>query len=450
MESISIGTDLKSVGVNAFYHCGLSTIVLHCQSIGNWFRNISSIKEVILGDKVTTIDKNAFSGCSNLTSIIIPKNVASIGTKAFPEITTIFTSIGKSLLALWNAEYYDIKEIQTGKGLIIPILSVTKTTASSMELQMANSYPEYNSTVKVTDTPITLEEGNIILKGLNPNTQYEMSLTLALEDVSYTTSAFPFKTEALTLITQQPKVISMGNAIVSAKSNLDDEETNVGFEWRRTDWTDEFASNTGAAYLYEGKMEGYIRNLYTEKLWKYRPYYESDSGNRYYGEWVGIDPTNTSYFEPTVHTYDQITVTGNKAEVKGYAMRGTDNVLSQGFMYWPSSTSVSLRKRASVPGGAMVVNASGYVMTATLEDLEYETTYKYVAFVTTSEGETFYGEMQTFTTSFDPDGIEEVKSSEEATEVARYDLQGRMIAKPQKGINIIRYSDGTSKKVLIK
>jgi hypothetical protein len=44
--------------------------------------------------------------------------------------------------------------------------------------------------------------------------------------------------------------------------------------------------------------------------------------------------------------------------------------------------------------------------------------------------------MQTFTTSFDPDGIEEVKSSEEATEVARYDLQGRMIAKPQKGIYI--------------
>jgi hypothetical protein len=192
------------------------------------------------------------------------------------------------------------------------------------------------------------------------------------------------------MTTQQPKVINVGNVIVAAESNLDDEETNVGFEWRRTDWTDEFESNSGTAYLYEGKMEGYIRNLYTEKLWKYRPYYESDSGNRYYGEWVGIDPTNTSYFEPTVHTYAQINVTGNRAEVKGYAMRGTDNVQSQGFMYWQNNTSVSLRRRAtSVPGGAMVVNASGYVMTATLEDLEYEATYNYMAFVTPSEGETF-------------------------------------------------------------
>ena len=31
-----------------------------------------------------------------------------------------------------------------------------------------------------------------------------------------------------------------------------------------------------------------------------------------------------------------------------------------------------------------------------------------------------------------------------------YDLSGRKLDKPQKGINIIRYSDGTSKKILVK
>ena len=226
----------------------------------------------------------------------------------------------------------------------------------------------------------------------------------------------------------------------------------MGFEWRRLDWTDDFTSNSGAAYLYNGTMEGYIRNLYymEHTLWKYRPFYESDSGNRYYGEWVGIDPTNTSYFEPTVHTYATITVTGNKAEVKGYAMRGTDNVASQGFMYWPATVSSPRRKVNGVPTGATIVLASGNVMTATLENLEYETEYCYAAFVTTSEGETFLGEQQTFRTSFDPDGIEDIKATEEVTEVARYDISGRMIGKPQKGINIIRYSDGTSKKVLVK
>lgn len=340
---------------------------------------------------------------------------------------------------------------------ISPTITSKNVTASSLSAK--GSYIEGDAQVIASSLVMNgteMEDVEGTLHGLNPNTSYSCKYTVVVEygdgeTYSYVDSK-NIKTANLTLVTQQPKVINAGNVVVSAESNLDDEETNVGFEWRRIDWTEDFASNTGAAYLYEGKMEGYIRNLYIEKLWKYRPYYESNSGNRYYGDWVGIDPTNTSYFEPTVHTYAQITVTGNRAEVKGYAMRGTDNVLSQGFMYWPTSTSVSLRRKtASVPSGAIVVNASGNVMTATLEDLEYETTYKYVAFVTTSEGETFYGEIQNFSTSVAPDGIREVQSSESIVHSEGiYDLSGRKLDKPQKGINIIRMSDGTTKKVLIK
>ncbi len=382
--------------------------------------------------------------------------VSCIVDNVLSKTSTIYTTAGRLLLWLWTNGYDIVKETGTGRSLSVPMLSLVKATASSLNLSYINEYPELTETVKVSDIPV--EKGangyEIVLTGLDPETLYEglASVTLTYEDASYTKS-YSFRTEPLTLTTQQPKIISLGNVIVAAESNLDDEETNVGFEWRRTDWEDDFASNFGAAYLYDGMMEGYIRNLYVERLWRYRPYYESDSGNRYYGEWVGIDPTNTSYFEPTVHTYAQIKVNGNKAEVKGYAMRGTDNVVSQGFMYWPSNTSVSLRKKAnSVPDNVTVVNASGNVMTATLEDLDYETTYNYVAFVTTSEGETFYGEEQSFSTSVDPDGIKEIKNDElrMKDDSSWYSLDGKKLAKPQKGINIIRYSDGTTKKVLIK
>ncbi len=47
------------------------------------------------------------------------------------------------------------------------------------------------------------------------------------------------------------------------------------------------------------------------------------------------------------------------------------------------------------------------------------------------------------------DGIEEVgKSGEDAVEVARYDVHGRLLAKPVSGINIIRMSDGSVRKHL--
>ena len=153
----------------------------------------------------------------------------------------------------------------------------------------------------------------ITFTGLDPNQNYTKQFVATFNEGGSASIDVTFTTSALNLATLQPKVISEGNVIVAAESNVDDEETSVGFEWRRTDWTNDFASNTGAAYMYEGTMEGYIRNLNANYLWKFRPYYLSNSGTYYYGDWVGIDPSNTSYFAPTVHTYSRIVIEGNSA-----------------------------------------------------------------------------------------------------------------------------------------
>ena len=43
-----------------------------------------------------------------------------------------------------------------------------------------------------------------------------------------------------------------------------------------------------------------------------------------------------------------------------------------------------------------------------------------------------------------------VETAQEATETERYDMQGRRISNPAKGINILRMSDGTTRKVMVK
>ena len=323
--------------------------------------------------------------------------------------------------------------------------------ATPTTLAVSASYDAGDATVTSASFSSEEEVNTLSLTGLDPSQTYEYTYYITTEEGGTMTYKATFATEALDFATLQPKVVSLGNVIVAAESNLNDEETNVGFEWRCIDWTDDFTSNSGEAYLYEGMMEGYIHDLNTDKLWKYRPYYESNAGNRYYGGWVGIDPTDIAYFEPTVHTYSSVTVTGNSVKVKGYAMQGTENVTSQGFMYWSTNSPSSRMKVSGIPDNAKTVLLNGYVMTVVLEGLEYDTEYCCVAFITTSEGETFYGEEQTFTTGpIDPDGIEDVKAAKDVTEIARYDIQGRKLDKPQKGINIIRYSDGTSRKVLVK
>lgn len=299
------------------------------------------------------------------------------------------------------------------------------------------------------------DNGKIKLSGLDPNSNFTVKYLVQLsakghyEYKEYTTTK-NISTEKLLLVTQQPKVISVGNVIIAAESNVADDEQNVGFEWRRTDWSKDFASNTASACIYKGKIEGYIRNLNSTVLWKYRPYYLANSGTYYYGDWVGLDPSNTSYFEPTVHTYDEITIEGNTALVKGYALRGTDGIKVQGFKYWKKAgTSVHGMAKTNAPSNALTVEATGQVMTATLPDLAYNSDYEYQAFVTTDEG-TYYGEVMTFSTGTDPTGIKNVTTSSNHVSAGIYNVSGYKMQHLQKGFNIIIYKDGSRKKVYIK
>ena len=130
---ITFDGELKTVGHQAFNHCGLISIIIPdgVTSIGsNAFSNNDSLTSVTLPNSVTTIggaafhpcsaltsvnipdgvtsiEEHTFNGCSGLTSITIPDGVTSIGNSAFKDcsgLTSInipdgVTSIGESAFA---------------------------------------------------------------------------------------------------------------------------------------------------------------------------------------------------------------------------------------------------------------------------------------------------------------------------------------------------------------
>ena len=51
---------------------------------------------------------------------------------------------------------------------------------------------------------------------------------------------------------------------------------------------------------------------------------------------------------------------------------------------------------------------------------------------------------------FDPTGINNVITSNDAKELSRYSLNGQRLSSPAKGLNIVKYSDGSVKKVAIQ
>ena len=88
--------------------------------------NIKSLKEVIIGDNVNTISKDAFSNCTDLTNITIGNNITTISDNAFSGCTSLtdviipdsVTEIGKS--AFKNCS--SITSLTIGKGLTTILL----------------------------------------------------------------------------------------------------------------------------------------------------------------------------------------------------------------------------------------------------------------------------------------------------------------------------------------
>ena len=83
---------------------------------------------------------------------------------------------------------------------------------------------------------------------------------------------------------------------------------------------------------------------------------------------------------------------------------------------------------------------------------ECEVTYQLFRYSAMSGDETFPGSTITVLYTTDPNatGINGVTTTESREIVARYTLDGQLLSAPQKGINIVKYADGRTAKVLVK
>ena len=275
--------------------------------------------------------------------------------------------------------------------------------------------------------------------GLDPEKTYDFKVTATLDDGYKISSSSSFTTIPLELKTLKPKCVSETCAIVAAETNISDIEPSVGFEWKKYDAPASMPASEGYGAVCDGMLEGYIKNLQSTSFYNVRPFYKNAAGKYYYGDWITFDPSDFSYFEPTVRTQ-------TSATVRGYVMPGTENIKRQGFQYWKTG---GRKVRANVPSGSdiITVDGSGQVMTITFDDLEPGTDYAFRVFVETDAGYT-YGDEQKFTT-------EGVASIEDITDgslfpkvVGYFNMMGVKSDKPHKGVNIVVYSDGTSKKMM--
>lgn len=209
---------------------------------------------------------------------------------------------------------------------------------------------------------------------------------------------------ALTLETvAEAKATSNTVALICATTNIDDEEANTGFEWRRYDAPDLVPSSKANCPVVDGVMTGALRNLSSSTYYKFRPFYKAESGKTWYGEWSAFGTADAYvYFDPTVRTYAAVCHDENSATVSGFIIAGSDDIKEQGFEYWKRDDAYATAKHTTATtddNTHQTVVATGQRMSAVLQNLEPNTTYIVRAYVTTEHGTT-YGEEQIFSTPY--------------------------------------------------
>jgi len=80
LTSITIPNSVASIADNSFGGCSsLTSVIFHCSHIGLWFSGNTFIKNVTIGNEVTSIEKGAFNDCTGIQKVIVPDIAAWCG-----------------------------------------------------------------------------------------------------------------------------------------------------------------------------------------------------------------------------------------------------------------------------------------------------------------------------------------------------------------------------------
>lgn len=94
LVSINFPVSIEKIGIQAFYRCSALTGGINLPNvkiIGNYAFRQTKINSVLFGNYLTKIDYLAFADCKKLTSMVIPDSVEMLGARVFQGCTNLTT-----------------------------------------------------------------------------------------------------------------------------------------------------------------------------------------------------------------------------------------------------------------------------------------------------------------------------------------------------------------------
>ena len=146
LKSITIGSNIKTIGARAFNNCTNLTKVVMGKNVTKVgvaaFAGCKNLKRISLPAKVTIIGSKAFYGCASFTTVVMPAKLTTIGASAFyncKNLTNI--TISTNVKSIGSKAFYNCRNL---KKITI------KTTSLTNKKVGAQAFKGINAKVSIT------------------------------------------------------------------------------------------------------------------------------------------------------------------------------------------------------------------------------------------------------------------------------------------------------------
>ena len=187
---------------------------------------------------------------------------------------------------LFGGPIYDIYLIEATPTTLTVLLNLHEGLPAAEGENVGIS----SSQVYINDREIpSIGDNKYKVTGLAIDTQHDLNITIRYTDGNKADIVKTYRTLNPELTIQRPKCVSSTCAIVSATTHLSDDETSLGFQWKKYDAPESLMPNEAYAAVYHGTLEGYLKNLQPTSYFTVRhapPYFQpprafcSDSLNK--------------------------------------------------------------------------------------------------------------------------------------------------------------------------
>lgn len=453
LKTIILPSGIRNIGNSVFYrNTSLTTVKLpyNLRSIDGYaFLECENLTDLTIPTFVERIDEKAFYGCSSLTSIKIPSGVKTIEESTFENCSNLTTvSLPSSLTNVYNKAFQNdekLENIEFPKSIeyinsnAFAGCSSLRTNYIGGNIKWIGSDAFKNCT-SIQTMVIDPTDGGIDIAGFEGCTNLE---SVTINNIVNNISAAAFKgCSKLRSFT----VEGYGNKLAIGKSAFEGCSSLKQFDFPTTETTIGDRAFCGCKYLKEVVISSdYITEIPTEAF--------ADSG------------------------VDKIKLPANLERIGERAFIGAGRLgATEGF---------TIPSKVKEIGAEAFYKGFGYaaylVLPASLKTVPIyafaachaNVIYAYMSEPFALGDDDFDGyprsECKLYVPKgcakkyrqaeiwkefdieeMDGTGIEGVTNDSTVTEVSRYDANGNKLAAPAKGLNIVRYSDGTVKKVMVE